>query len=55
MYIPVSLLGNGLVKIFLLLLGNGWVQRYRGKEYTRNTRGIVGRVVFNVAVSYQGK
>jgi hypothetical protein len=46
---PLSLLGNGLVKIPLLLLGNGSVELYRGNEYTRNNRRIVGRVVFNVA------
>jgi hypothetical protein len=43
----LSLLGNGSVKI-PLSLGNGGSKLYRGNEYTRNNRSIVGRVVFNV-------
>jgi hypothetical protein len=42
---PLSLLGNGPVKVPLSLLGNGSVEN----EYKRNNRRIVGRVVFNVA------
>jgi hypothetical protein len=49
MCIPLSLLGNGSVKIPPSLLGNGSVEIYRGNEYTRNNRRIVGRVIFNVA------
>jgi hypothetical protein len=44
--IPLPLLGNGSVKISLSLIGNGSLKRYSGKEYTRNNRRIVGRVVF---------
>jgi hypothetical protein len=49
MCIPLSLLGNGSVKIPLSLLGNGSVETLTRNEYTRNNISIVGRVFFNVA------
>jgi hypothetical protein len=43
---PLLLLGNGSMKTPLSWLGNGSVKRYRGNEYTRNSRRIVGLIVF---------
>jgi hypothetical protein len=42
-------------KISLSLLGNGSAKLYRGNEYTRKDRRIIGRVFSMQIVSYQGK
>jgi hypothetical protein len=46
---PLIIARQRLGKIPPSLLRNGSVKTYRGNEYTRNDRRIVGRVVFNVA------
>jgi hypothetical protein len=43
------------VCVSLSLLGNGSVKIYRGNEYARNNRIIVGRMIYMWSVSYQGK
>jgi hypothetical protein len=43
--IPIPLLGNGSVKILLSFLGNGSAETL----YTHNNRRIVRSIVFNVA------
>lgn len=40
--IPLSLLCNRQVKISLLLLGNRSLKRFRGNEYIRDDRRIIG-------------